>query len=380
MLVAVADAAAIEDQRLVEQGAVAVRRRPELLQEAGEQAHLVGVDHGVLLEPLRVQLVVRHGVVRVGDADFREALRGLLAPDEEGEDAGDVGLEGERLEVEHQPGVLVERLRDAHRPLQHLGQGGVGLRLGPPDAPLDFAHRVQVLRHARAVGGAERPLQPRHVLAHRVQDAAVVLQPDGALRLGASLPEQPLEDDARVVLHRERRRRGAPREGVGVDAAIAVVAVADDEAVLERQLQRRQRRLPADRGGGDLVGGGARPHVGALGPLRVDAVQPDGARPRMLAVAVAPRLRLPVVEAGRDDHLVPHVRQRLEAAGERQRTALAGRGPLRHVRAVRDVDEAEPRRGLRGGLRQRGRGRNHRVEQRQGHGGAHPAQEGPPRQ
>ena len=48
----------------------------------------------------------------------------------------------------------------------------------------------------------------------------------------------------------------------------------------------------------------------------------------------------------------------------------AGRRPPIHHRAVREVDEADVRRRLRGRLRERGAGRNHRVEQRQAERGS----------
>ena len=69
MQVAVAHAAAVEDQRVIEQRAVAVRRGLQLLEEVGEQLRVIGVDPGLLRDQLRVVAVMRHGVVLLGHAD-----------------------------------------------------------------------------------------------------------------------------------------------------------------------------------------------------------------------------------------------------------------------------------------------------------------------
>ena len=335
---------------------------------------MIGVDLGVLLELGRVELVVRHRMVRVGHADLGIALGALLAADQIREHAGDVGLERQRLEVEHEAGVLGERIRNAHGTGEALGEVAfVGLRLDPLNPAFDLADRVEILADAAPVAGPEPPLEPRHVLADRVENAAVFLQACEALRGGAALAEQPFEDHARVVLHRQRGRRCAPRDGVGVDAAVAVVAVADDVAVLERDLQGRQRGVLTEPGRGDLVGGGAGADVRALGAPGVHAVQPHAAGPRMLAVAVAPRLGLPVGEAGRDDHLVLDGGERTQNRRQLQ-GAVGGRSPLRHVGPVRDVDEAQPLRRARGGAGERGGRGHHGVEQRQRQRGAGAAQ------
>ena len=80
-------------------------------------------------------------------------------------------------------------------------------------------------------------------------------------RRGRSPPlaEQPLEDRARVGLHRQRHRRRPPRERVDVDAAVAPFAVADDEVRLQRELERASGvSLPSSLRR-ELVDGRARP-------------------------------------------------------------------------------------------------------------------------
>ena len=71
--VAVAHAAAVEEHRVIEQVAVAVRGRLQLLEEDREQVEVVHVDLGFLRDLLGDVVVVRHRVMAVGDADLRIA-------------------------------------------------------------------------------------------------------------------------------------------------------------------------------------------------------------------------------------------------------------------------------------------------------------------
>src|SRR5678815_3646939 len=83
-----------------------------------------------------------------------------------------------------------------------------------------------------------------------------------------------------------------------------------------------------------------------------------------------------MAEAADDVHVVAEGFERLEDRGELEAGAGRGWRPFVIDRAVRDVDESESRQWLRGGLREQRAGGNHRVEQRQGEGGAHATQEG----
>jgi hypothetical protein len=81
-----------------------------------------------------------------------------------------------------------------------------------------------------------------------------------------------------------------------------------------------------------------------------------------------------VLETADDRHLLLERFQRLEHGTELERLALGGRRPLRHDRAVRQVDEPHVHLGGGGGLRERRAGRNHRVQERQRDRRAHAAQ------
>ena len=153
--VGVAQAAAVENQAVIQQVAVAIRRVLQLLQEVGERLHQVRVDLGDVGDLHRIVLVMRDGVVPVGDADLAVRPVAAGAAQHERDHARHVGLEGDHLQVHHQLGVIFERFRRGtgtlHRRNLHLG----ALLLGLLDAPLDIADRFQVFAELVAVARAE---------------------------------------------------------------------------------------------------------------------------------------------------------------------------------------------------------------------------------
>ena len=76
---------------------------------------MILVELRILRDPVRVFGVVRAAVETDRWSAFRIRAAGEIARIEHGRDAGDVGLEGERQQVELQLDVLVERLGNAVR-------------------------------------------------------------------------------------------------------------------------------------------------------------------------------------------------------------------------------------------------------------------------
>ena len=193
---------------------------------------------------------------------------------------------------------------------------------------------------------------------------------------GVAGAEEPLEHEPRVRLGRQRLGRRLPRHRVHVRARVAVVARADDVVAVDRDLERRQLRVAADQLRDHLVDGRARLDVRALGLLGVHRAHERGGGARMLPAGVALVGRRVVVEPAQHQRVPAEPLHRLQDGGELEPLALGGRGPVPHVHAVAHVDRREPRRAR----RPRRQGRHHRVEQRQGQGGPHAAQERPSRQ
>ena len=283
--------------------------------------------------------------------------------------------------------MLVVGLGYPDRPVRKRERRLARLRLGALDAPLDLAYGVDVLVDADPVARPERADQPRHVVGDRVEDAPVAPHRRAPLVDGPAVAEQPLEHRAGVVLHRERRRGRRPGERVDVDAVVAVVAVPDEEAVLQGELERREPRVAAELPRRDLVDRCGQPDVGALGHLRARRAQPARVGARVLGVAVgAVPLRVAVLHVGENQRLVLHRREPLQDGRELQRAALARRRPAIGApgrpgdRPVREVDEAEPADGARRGAGRGRERRHHRIEQRQGQGRPDTPQERPSRQ
>ena len=197
-----------------------------------------------------------------------------------------------------------------------------------------------------------------------------------ALRRGARLAEQPLEHRARIDLHRQRRRRRAPGDRVGVGAAVSGRARADVAGeVLRRQFERREGRVLTDLRGHDLIDRDAGENVLGLRALRSHTGEPPCRADRVIAT------RRGRPDQVRDHHdRVAEWFERLQRRRELESRSDAGRRPRFHDRAVGNEHRPEACARLRRRLRERGDRRHHRVEQRQRDRGADSAQERSPRQ
>ena len=373
--VAVAEAATVHHHRRVEQGAVAVLDRREPVDVVGEHLGEVVVH---LLQPLdehAVAAVVRQRVVGVGHPDLGVGAVARLVPQHERGDPGEVGLPGEHLQVEHELCVVHEAVGHAGR-LVHRGQLARGLLLGHLDAPLDVAHRAQVLVELDPVARAQVLAEPRHLGRHHVEQAAVV-PPGGEPRRGvggAAGAEQPLEDGAGVAGHRQRRRGAAPAQGVGVGAAVAGVARPRPVRRLERELERRELGLLPEHAGRDLVHRDAGPDVVPLGLLRVHAGEERAGRAGVVAGPLAGAGDALVAAQPTDhDHALAVGGERPQGLGDVEGPG-AGRRPVLHVHAVGHVHDAQPAHGLGRAGAEAERG-HHAVEHRQRQGHAEAAEE-----
>src|SRR4030095_9189855 len=100
VFVAVAHAAAEENQRVVQQSAFSVRRRFELIQEIDEQSVMVGIQLG---KPVHVGLyagVMREFMESVFDVGgWKNRIAEFVSQHQSG-DARDLGAECQHLEIE----------------------------------------------------------------------------------------------------------------------------------------------------------------------------------------------------------------------------------------------------------------------------------------
>ncbi len=119
MDVRIADAAAVENERVIEQGAVPFPRGFQLPEEFGEERNMKCVDLGHARDFFRIVAVMRKRVVRIGHADLRVSAIARFARELEGNDAGDIALQCEHLQIEHQSRM-------------------VGVSRGHPDRPIEI--------------------------------------------------------------------------------------------------------------------------------------------------------------------------------------------------------------------------------------------------
>src|ERR1019366_3288609 len=100
-------------------------------------------------------------MVRIRDADLRIRAIALLARELERNDARDIRLEGQNLQVEHELGVVGERRGDPYRPI-HIGVLVVRhCLLGTLNLTLDLTNTVEILVQAHAVGTPQASLELR---------------------------------------------------------------------------------------------------------------------------------------------------------------------------------------------------------------------------
>ena len=76
------------------------------------------IDLGHFRQLLRIAAVVRERMMRFGDADLGIGSRAGFARQLERDHAGDVALQRQHLQVEHQPRVVGVGSRHAHRTIE----------------------------------------------------------------------------------------------------------------------------------------------------------------------------------------------------------------------------------------------------------------------
>ena len=182
-------------------------------------------------------------MVRIGNADLGIGARAGFARQLERDHAGDVALQRQHLQVEHQPRVVGVSGRHAHRAIEIRQWESAVCGLGFLNAALHLADRIEILADLGAVARAELLLKAGDVFGHPIEKAGVLPQFGAAVGRAAAVAEQALENDARMSLGRKRRGGRRPGEIVLVDAGIAVVALADRGEQIHGQLERRQPRL-----------------------------------------------------------------------------------------------------------------------------------------
>ena len=353
----VAEIAAVQDHRAVQQGLAVFLGGLQVGHQLGEQRHVHAVDLLELLELLGGAAVVRKAVVTVGGrVDVVDVEgRGVDAVQHQGDGARGVGLEAEAGHVVHQADLVHVLLGAARVERGRRGRHRARLALpllGHLHALLELADAGEILVEAVAVARAHRAAELAGLAAHGVQDALAELE-TAFLRLHFGLGaahEHLAEDLGGALFGRDHHAAGGPGKTAGAPRAI------------DAEGHRREAREVADALGHELVEGD---RVAETAAARMRSRGQEAVVGRVTAVDVR------MGDAGEDAEVVA---MRLEQFEIRRRLIVL---PLaRREEVVRDeaevIADAQHATGL--GARRRGRreGRGHGVEHRQGqqHAGA----------
>ena len=320
-MVAVQHRRAVEQHRVVEQGALALLDR---LEPAGDVGHLLH-EEPIHLEPVGRVAVREQMVDHVVHPQVREPQRAVVVVQLEGGDPRGVGLEPEHQDVAHELHVLGDVLRDA---VGRAGHVGLRQRRPPPlqlpllagivDALLHVADRIEVLVELAAVVEADLPAQTLRIGQDGIEHTAV------ALLVG--ILEQPVEGQRRIDLQRRGGRRRRPRDVRAVEHR--VVLVDRRVGLLAAQHQARHLGRPALGLGHELIEAGARADLAARGQ------RCPGKQVARLRTVDVPLQRLGIVEPADEHRLLAEVVQRGQHLTELHLCPLAARPPFLGVEPV----------------------------------------------
>ena len=370
--IAVANAAAVKNHGMIEKSAIAVGRRIQLLQKVGKALHVKFVDLHGLGDLLGIVLMMRDGVMSVRHPDRAVTPVAAFAGHHEADYPRHVRLEGDHHQVAHQLRVFFELIRDAVGALEqrHLDGGALLFRLLNP--PLDIADAVEVFVQLALVARTQSGLEARHIAAYEIEDTAVFFHPlQTSGRVGGfAVSEHPFKNGPRVDLHGIRHGGIAPRNRIRIRAAITAVASAGEIRFFKTNFERSELSFFAEFVRGDLVGRNVGMDIGALGFLRVNAGQPCGPRPRVVARAVAKRATAVLHQIAQNQHLLAKRFQRLHGRSKFVSGSLLRGEPAFLDDPVRNIYEPKAHgrlgRGKAGGCHSR----YHGIEQRQSQRGS----------
>ena len=352
---------------------------------------MIAVDLREVRDVVLVVAVVRRRVEALVDSALRIDPARRVPPHLEREHARHVRLEGERLQVEHQLHMLVERIRYPRRRLRQVAAlARLVARHHPLDAPLDLPDVLEIPVHALPVGGIEPPLEARDLTGEEVEDAGARALPRRARFRRPAGPEQLVERDPGIPDHRERLRRRGPADRIRVDARVPVRAASRLVDVLDAELHGGDRRVLPEAVRVELVQRGPHEDVRTLGLLRMRLREERRARPEVVPSDLLRlrRLRRLDIRVADDREVVPvrfertqRGRRQVEAParGRRRPVVLRRPEPAAARRAVHHLDADEPRR-IRDLPRPQPARRHHRVEQRQSDGRPRTSEECPARE
>ena len=169
--VCVGETAAMDHHRVAEQAAIAVWRGLQAVEEMGKKLRVVHVDACYLFDPFLVAELVCQWGVRIRDTNLAVGALACLASVHEGDDAREIGLQGQNLQVEHHLGVIGKFYGNASRLFDDADEFFV-FPFSTFDVAFEFPNGEQILIHLAPVGAAQVDRQALRIVANQVENTA----------------------------------------------------------------------------------------------------------------------------------------------------------------------------------------------------------------
>src|SRR5215471_201126 len=113
-----------------------------------------GIDLRHLRQLFRIAAVMTDWMVRVRNADLRIRAIVLFARELECDDARDIGLKSQNLQIEHELRVVGKLRRNTYRSVEVAKLGICCRVLGTFDLAFDLTNTIEILINAHAIGNA----------------------------------------------------------------------------------------------------------------------------------------------------------------------------------------------------------------------------------
>ena len=162
MDIGISHAATVQQQRMIQQRAVAFLCLLQALQEVREQRHMELINFCHLRNFFRIVSVMGERMMWICHANLRISSITGFTSQLESCHASDIALKRQQLQIKHQLCVIGVCCRDSQGAIQIRERVFPGIGFGLLDASFDFADTVEVCVDFFPVGRAERDGQLDH--------------------------------------------------------------------------------------------------------------------------------------------------------------------------------------------------------------------------
>src|SRR6266850_3727614 len=207
MDVRIAHAAAIKIEGMVQQRPISIGCRFQFSEKFSEERNVELIDLCHLGDLLRIVAVMGERMMGIRDADFRIGAIARFSSELEGNDPGDIALQCQHLQIEHQPRVVRISGGYSDWPIEIRQRIADGVSLRFLNAPLDLAHRLEVLADFSTITRPKLALQAGNILVEGIEQAGIFPQRGPPLLNTPALAEEALKNNTWVGFGGQRCRR-----------------------------------------------------------------------------------------------------------------------------------------------------------------------------